>query len=37
MEELPVSRAVWCGKHWIYLDEVGSTNDYLKKENAWIS
>ena len=31
MEELPVSRAVWCGKHWIYLDEVGSTNDYLKK------
>lgn len=31
MEELPVSCAVWCGKHWIYLDEVGSTNDYLKK------
>ncbi|MDD3192652.1 MAG: biotin--[acetyl-CoA-carboxylase] ligase [Oscillospiraceae bacterium] len=30
METLPVSRAVWCGKHWIHLKEVDSTNDYLK-------
>ena len=31
MEEMPVLHTKWCGKHWIHLDEVASTNDYLKQ------
>lgn len=31
MEKEPVLHTKWCGKHWIHLDEVTSTNDYLKQ------
>ena len=31
MDALPTRRAVWCGKHWIHLEQVDSTNDYLKR------
>ena len=31
MEKKPVLHTKWCGKHWIHLDEVTSTNDYLKQ------
>ena len=31
MEEMLVLHTKWCGKHWIHLDEVASTNDDLKQ------
>ena len=31
MEKEPVLHTKRCGKHWIHLDEVTSTNDYLKQ------
>lgn len=31
MAKLPLRRALWCGKNFILLDEVDSTNTYLKR------